>query len=356
MLFALAGCATTGNRWSSEARVAFDAQRIVAQSARGRADATTARRVTIDDPVRVASISKLAVALGVMRLVDAGTLELDADVSTVLGWQLRNPAFPQTPITLRALLSHTASLRDGVDYTIPLGGTLQKTLADPKAWDAGHAPGRYFTYANIGFPVIASVMEKATGERFDALMQRLVFAPLSLDACFNWMTCSNAKVARHVVLYSDKGVVRRDDLHARRPDCPVFTAGGCDLKTYQIGENGALFSPQGGMRISMRDLATIGQLLLRRGEGFLTARSFEHDDHGGVDVGRNQRRYRRRILLQLWPGGAAPGDGRGLQRRHLRGRPRTIRSCGRSLWTSVRLVDRPGARAGSRLFCNRGAR
>jgi CubicO group peptidase (beta-lactamase class C family) len=73
------------------------------------------RAVTIDDPARVASISKLVVAIGVMRLVEQGKLDLDRDVNDYLGWRVRNPAFPDAPITLRALLSHQSGLRDTVD-------------------------------------------------------------------------------------------------------------------------------------------------------------------------------------------------------------------------------------------------
>jgi CubicO group peptidase (beta-lactamase class C family) len=275
----LASCAIVGPQPSplrpAEARIGFNARRIVAASAAGEADYATHRRATTDDPVRVASISKLVVALGVMRLVEAGTLDLDRDVSVYVGYNLRNPAFSDAPVTLRHLLSHTSGLRDGVDYTIPFGGTVKATLADAKAWEPAHAPGTYFTYANVGFPVVGSIMEKATGERFDRLMARLVFTPLKLDACFNWMTCSDAKVARHIVLYNEKGGVRRDDLHGKRPDCPVFTKGGCDLSTYTLGDNGALFSPQGGLRISMHDLARVGQLLLVRGAGFLKPESLD---------------------------------------------------------------------------------
>ena len=84
-------------------------------------------RLTIDDPARIASITKLHVALGVMRLVEAGKLDLDRDVSDTLGWRLRNPAFPDRPITLRLLLSHRSSLRDRVDYAKVVWG---------REWDA----------------------------------------------------------------------------------------------------------------------------------------------------------------------------------------------------------------------------
>lgn len=273
--------------------VTFDRHHIHPALAEGLADRATGRTVTADDPVRIASISKLVTALGVLRLVDAGRLDLDRDVSDYLGWRLRNPAYPDTPITLRQLLSHRSSLTDGADYLIPLDETLRQRLGDPRAWDAGHAPGSdWFHYTNLNFPVIASVMEAATGERFDALMQRLVLAPLRLDACFNWSGCSPAALARAVVLYRADGSVARDDLHGRPPPCPVLPAadGTCDLAHYRPGSNGALFSPQGGLRIAMHDLARIGRMLARRGRGFLSPRSYaalvapqwRADGHNGV--------------------------------------------------------------------------
>src|SRR6185312_5253226 len=65
-------------------RVAFDRDGITAIRVHGYADKATGRKVTADDPVRIASISKLVTTLGVMRLVEAGRLDLDADASTLL--------------------------------------------------------------------------------------------------------------------------------------------------------------------------------------------------------------------------------------------------------------------------------
>jgi CubicO group peptidase (beta-lactamase class C family) len=266
----LAGCATTG---PAEVRVAFDAKGVTAALASGLADRGTGRRVTADDPVRIASISKLVVALGIMRMVEAGQLDLDRDVSEILGWQVRNPAFPDAPVTLRQLLSHQSGLIDPDEYRVPLGERLADVIARPELWDAQHRPGSHFRYANVAFPVIASVMEKAGGERFDRLIRRHVLAPLKLDACFNWSTCSDVKIARHVVLYRASGEVALDDLNGKRPDCPVIAKDGCDLAGYRLGENGALFSPQGGLRASMRDLAVIGAMLIRNDGSFLKQQS-----------------------------------------------------------------------------------
>jgi CubicO group peptidase (beta-lactamase class C family) len=268
----LAGCATVQPPIDDPgvvAGVAFTLQGEVGSFVEGLADAATGRKATVDDPVRVASVSKLVVAIGVLRLVEQGRLDLDSDVSRWLGWSLRSPHHPDQAVSLRQLLSHTSGIRDHDDqYAIPLGGSVQATIGSGSSWDARHGPGaNYFAYSNMNFPVVASVMERATGERFDRLMQRLVLRPLNLDACFNWSTCSDDAVARAVVL-TQGGKPIRDELRARRPECPVFRRDGtaCDLSRWRAGNNGALFAPQGGLRISVRDLARVGRMLLGNGE------------------------------------------------------------------------------------------
>ena len=270
LLLLAAGCATVPPPAApvAQAGVAFDRSGERGSFADGLADPRTGRAVTVDDPVRVASVSKLVVAIGLLRLVEAGKLDLDTDVSHWLGWSLRNPAFPDRPISLRLLLSHTSSVRDHDDqYAIPLGISVQAVMADAASWDAAHGPGdHYFTYSNLNFPIVASIVERVTSERFDRWMRAQVIEPMGLDACYNWPTCGDDAVARAVVLNQD-GKPVKDDLGGRRPDCPVSPAadGGCDLGSWRAGENGALFAPQGGLRISVRGLARVGRMLLNGG-------------------------------------------------------------------------------------------
>ncbi len=271
LALALTGCATMSGQApppDAEVGVAFDRNGEVASFAEGIADPQSHRAVTPDDPVRVASISKLVTTIGVMKLVDSGRLDLDADVSHVLGYSLRNPAFPDRPVTLEMLLSHTSSVRDHNDqYAIPLDGTVAAVMADPRSWDSARGPGdNHFDYANMNFPIVGSIIERVTGERFDRWMKREVLDPMKLNACFNWASCSDGAIARAVELDGPDGKPVKDDLHGIRPDCPVFTkASGCDLSAWVAGANGALFAPQGGLRISARDLARVGRMLL--GEG-----------------------------------------------------------------------------------------
>jgi len=182
----LAGCATLPEPPAAAAptvftAAAFDRQGIGGTLAEGVADPATGRAASVDDPVRVASVSKLVTAIGVMRLVEDGRLSLDAEVAPMLGL-----AMPQR-VTLRMLLSHTSGLRDHEDrYAIPLGETLAEVLADPRSWDPNHSAGSgYFTYSNLNFVVVGSLVERVTGERFDRFMHRSVLGPLKLGACFN---------------------------------------------------------------------------------------------------------------------------------------------------------------------------
>ena len=261
----LAACATVPPRAPpvhSEVGIAFDGNSEIGSFADGVADPQSGRRVTIDDPVRIASVSKMVTAIGVMKLIDEGKLDLTSNVSRWLGWSLRNPRFPDRPITLSMLLSHTASVREhDDDYVIPLGGSLQQVMADPANWDSQHGPGEgYFAYVNLNYPIVGSIIEKVTGERFDLWMRRNILEPMKLDACYNWPTCSDAQVARAVELDTPDGKPLKDDLHGARPACPVFVKEGtaCDLGLWRPGENGSLFAPQGGLRISARGLARIG--------------------------------------------------------------------------------------------------
>ncbi len=269
-------------------RVDFSATAITVRKVEGEAG-VVGRQVGADDPVRVASISKLVAALAVMKLVDQRRIDLDRDISEYLGYSIRNPAFPDKPITLRQLLSHTSGIRDNIDYLIPLDGKLEAVMANPAAWNPKYKPGDYFSYANLNSPVIAATIEAATRERFDRIVERTVLAPLKVDACFNWGSgCSPNRRAQAVTLLRTNGELARDAAIMGAEPCPVLAAsnGSCDLGLYQIGKNGSSFSPQGGLRISPQDLAKVGQVLLNSGRPILSRKAF-------AEMTRMQWRYNR---------------------------------------------------------------
>jgi CubicO group peptidase (beta-lactamase class C family) len=237
-------------------------------------DGGPARFMTTSVPVRMASISKVAVALALHRLADAGCIGLDDEASRHLGWTLRNPAHPKVPVTIRQMMRHESSLSDAGGYTFALGERLQDRLG-PASWSKA-APGMAFDYANLNQAILGQLIEQVTGKRFDIAVQELVFGPLGIAACFNWSQCRPGMAAEGAVLYrkapSSEGpwnpagpwVAQVDAV--RPAPCPVRVAEGqpCTLDTYVPGTNGALFSPQGGMRISVSDLVGLGLALLEQ--------------------------------------------------------------------------------------------
>ncbi|MCL9982969.1 MAG: beta-lactamase family protein [Erythrobacter sp.] len=244
--------------------VAFDRTSITPLIVEGLANKETGRKVEANDPVRIASISKLIMALTALRLADEGKLSLTRDVSDYLGWKLRSPYHPDAPVQLTDLLSHRAGLSDKAGYIIPLGESLEAKLADPSAWRETGPPGEAaFEYANLGSPLVATVLEAASGERYDRLVERLVFKPLGVKACLNWIGCGLDLEARAVTLYRHTGEIAADGIDRLLPNCtiPVAEGAACDLESYVPGTNASIFSPQGGVRIGMVDLAKIGQAL-----------------------------------------------------------------------------------------------
>jgi len=256
------------------------------------ADASNDLSVDALTKYRIASISKPSVGLAAMILAERGVLDLDADLSGYLGFELRNPRWPGTPITAALLMSHLSSLRDGSLYNLPLGASLSdffvpggpsyvggEHFAKPEEGpDAG--PGGRFCYCNLNYGVLATAMEAATGTRFDRIMRELVLGPLDLDASFNVNGLSDEGFAHLATLYRKAGeddvwdpagpwIPQFDDHRGLRPASPCRLSPGLGpeaLEGYRPGTNGTLFSPQGGLRISALDLSKIMRLFMNGGE------------------------------------------------------------------------------------------
>ncbi|MBI1406668.1 MAG: serine hydrolase [Caulobacter sp.] len=246
------------------------------------------RILRLDSPMRIASISKLVTAIGFMRLHEQGRIGLDDDVSELLKFTLRHPLFPDVAITPRMLLSHTSGLRNGPSYPVGLGRELKEALTpgglqwDDGAWfgPADQPPGQWFAYADVNFAIIAQLIERMTGERFDLYMTRWLFKPLGLECGFNWSGVSRQFRNYGAALYrkapSDDGpwdargpwVAQLDAEIPPEPQIALTRAPegvGMGPDDYE-GGNGFVFSPQGGLRASARDLEVIARLIAGGGQ------------------------------------------------------------------------------------------
>ena len=134
---------------------------------------------------RLASVTKLILSFGFLSLAESGLLSLDADVSGYLGFPVRNPGWPESPVTGRMLLTHTAGIEDGAPYAAACEAEnpppLSDLLADPACW-RGAEPGASFRYSNLGAGIAGAVMECASGMPLHRILSERVFRPLSIRA------------------------------------------------------------------------------------------------------------------------------------------------------------------------------
>ncbi len=141
---------------------------------------------------QVASLSKWLTALGVMRLVEAGRLDLDAPVSRYLTrWRLPASAYDNRQVTARRLLSHTAGLTDDLGFggfapgarVQPLEGALTHAVDASPGKDGrvrvGQQPGS-FRYSGGGYALLQLLIEETSGARFEDYMEQAIFRPLGL--------------------------------------------------------------------------------------------------------------------------------------------------------------------------------
>jgi CubicO group peptidase (beta-lactamase class C family) len=245
-------------------------------------------------PFRVASVSKMIATFAFMPLVRSGRIGLDDDVGPIVGDALRHPAHRDVAITPRLLLAHLSGLRNGADYPVGFGRRLVDRLraargeADYGEWYAPDAerPGRYFAYADVNYAVIAGLMENITGERFDHYMRDRLFAPHGLDIGFNWSGVSQRKRDRAApAVRNFDGVWRTqiDDAPPRAPEPLVPRApeaASTPIDDYRLGDNGFVFGPQGGLRLSLGDMDRLVRIVRRDSED-MAAPQWIHDGANG---------------------------------------------------------------------------
>lgn len=152
-----------------------------------------------DTIYRTASITKLVTALGAMRLIEQGMLDLDADIGDLLGYAVRNPHYPDQAITLRHLLSHSSGICDGPMYEKALTEAIPLTqlLEDTQNY-VDTPPGKTFLYSNLAAGMVGSIMECATGKSLEALMQELVFRPLDVQAAYSLKNLQDLSRVAHI--------------------------------------------------------------------------------------------------------------------------------------------------------------
>jgi len=202
---------------------------------------------------RAASLSKIVTGRVFRAAAEGRGLSppYAVEASDLLGWRLRHPRWPKVPVTAGMVAAHAAGLSDAGGYLVPRGEGLRDWLARPECWGEA-APGTVFDYANLGYVLIAAMAERMAGARFDRLARREL-ARIGVEGGFNWSGVPPAARARRLPTFRRAGgrfLPQIDgQVSARGLSGPEGRA--LRLRGWQAGEAPGVFSPQGGLRISL---------------------------------------------------------------------------------------------------------
>ena len=156
--------------------------KVIFEKSYGFADVKTKKLFTRESTFQIASISKQFTAFGIVLLSADGKLHYDDPVKKYL------PAFPYTGITIRHLLNHTSGLPDfwnGIRPHLPHqqsnGNREMFDFLVQKNLPLQHNPGTRWIYSDIGYDLLAMLIEKCSGLNYETFMQRRIFLPAHMN-------------------------------------------------------------------------------------------------------------------------------------------------------------------------------
>lgn len=128
---------------------------------------------TVETVAQIGSISKQFTATAAVVLADEGILDLHAPISTYLP----EAPLPGANVTLNQLMTHSSGLAaycgTGDFEVMPLAHMIEECLARPLVFE----PGSRSEYSNMGFSVVAAVIERVTGQTLEEVLRERVFHP-----------------------------------------------------------------------------------------------------------------------------------------------------------------------------------
>jgi CubicO group peptidase (beta-lactamase class C family) len=202
----------------------------------GKADVAANLPVTADTLFRLGSISKTFVAVAALQLQEEGKLNLS---DTVRQWvpdvAFVNPWEPSDPVRLVHLLEHTSGFDDLHFREYALDDPKPMSLKDALAYGTSSRvcrwpPGTHMSYCSSGPALLAAVIEKASGERFEDYVQEHIFKPLHMGTASYFYTPTVQQ--RLAKLYYRDGITPHPYWHIALRATAGLNASARDMANY----------------------------------------------------------------------------------------------------------------------------
>jgi CubicO group peptidase (beta-lactamase class C family) len=178
---------------------------VIYERTNGYANKESKWKLTDTTSIHVASISKVATAIAVLRLADQKLINLDEKVTHYL------PKFPYPGVTVRMLLNHRSGLQYYGYFTVGiwpkdqmLNNTNLLTLMQKNKIPLNYSPGKRFAYCNTNFAFLALIVEAVTKKDFPTAMNELIFQPLKMNNSF--ILQNKDQFNKHAQSYKPNGV------------------------------------------------------------------------------------------------------------------------------------------------------
>jgi CubicO group peptidase (beta-lactamase class C family) len=195
---------------------------------------------------RIASISKSFTTTAIMQLIAKKQLQLDQDISELVGFKVRNPKYPNKVITLKMVLSHRSSINDSEGYFSLDAIDPSKNSNWANCYN-DYAPDNGYMYCNLNYNMAGTILEKITGVRFDQYIKQQILDPLGLYGGYNVNVLDTNLFAKIYEFNKETaGFTYAPNAYAARTE---------EINNYTMGRSTPIFSPTGGMKISAHDLA-----------------------------------------------------------------------------------------------------
>ena len=220
----------------------FSGNKIIYTNAYGMKDVENETPLAAGNVFKVGLSGRVLVSIAVYQLVDAGVLTTKDDISKWLGFEVRNPKYPDTPISIGMLLKQTSSLKDSKEFT---------SIADLRAESGANiwSKNKPLTYSKSynGFVVLAAIVEKATGLRFDEYVKTYIFEPLKINASYISTDFGSGEKASAYYLKKSGEFQKTNKLIYKNPK----------LEGYVPGETTVKLKVNRNLMISAEDMAKI---------------------------------------------------------------------------------------------------
>ena len=242
----------------------FDEEGVFYRQSYGYADVEAGIPAGEDTIYRAASVSKCVTALLALDLASEGKIDPEAPLPRLGRCEVVS-RYPDAPITLRHLLTHTAGMADSETYRKAVAEKVLPPLGEVlESCYTGAKPGTQYCYTNFGLGLVSGVMEAVTGERFLDYTREQVFEPMGMDAAYSYSQLTHPERVANIY---------------QNGECTVrmveWTGMSAKYTVLPLGELYAL--GHGDLFITAEDLARLGAIMAGcPGEGEAVALSEEY--------------------------------------------------------------------------------